>query len=295
MKRTGNKNLKIIAATSMTIFSLFAVFSATYAWFMANKNVYNTNDNFDVNTVSGMFNKMTIHKSVNITDDEYIFDADPWGTITIDDWKNKQFSKDFDGSCLMGRYDYLEKSHPILMLIQLGEDEGTGYEASQNSPIKVTAKASTDYFVGDMAAGRTIYAANQIDSNHINPLSSVVSYRSTYFDSDSSLEAYYDEDNFTQGLTTYDTYTFSISSLNNATGSFTQFSNNAYSDFLPNQTVFTTSSLDYTDPTATYRVKYVAVVFNYYEAAMEAVYSAFIGDPVLENVLVFNCDWSMEI
>lgn len=49
-KGTNKKNLKIIAATSMAIFSLFACFYASFAWFMANNQVNNPTDGFDIGT-----------------------------------------------------------------------------------------------------------------------------------------------------------------------------------------------------------------------------------------------------
>ena len=299
-KKSGNKNLKIAAATAMAIFSLFSVFSATYAWFVAKRKVKNTNDNFDVNPTSGMFYKMTIHDCVNIGNNLYQFDSDPEETITVVDWKTKQVNKTFKNgnSFAMGTYDYLEKSHPILMLIQLGDnDMTTGYAATEDKPISAKAKSKTSYFVGDMQPGRTIYSEEDIDPNagHINPLSSVVSYKSTYFASDSALSSILVDNGYSHGGHDYDTYNFTISSLTNTSGSFTEFNNDdTYRTYNSDRTVFTTSSFDYSSVDSS-DVRYIAVVFDYYEAAVEAIYSAFIGDSVLDDVLIFNCDWTMEI
>ena len=52
MKKTGKKSFKIVAATGMTIFSLFACFYASFAWFMSNNKVENPTSGFNVQSDS---------------------------------------------------------------------------------------------------------------------------------------------------------------------------------------------------------------------------------------------------
>ena len=47
-KRKNNKNLKIIAATLVTIFSLFVCFAGTFAWFNVQRYANNGTSGFEV-------------------------------------------------------------------------------------------------------------------------------------------------------------------------------------------------------------------------------------------------------
>lgn len=55
-----NNKLKIIAATSMTVFSLAVVFVATAAWFCANRIVSNKGDGFKVISYDGLVENISI-------------------------------------------------------------------------------------------------------------------------------------------------------------------------------------------------------------------------------------------
>ncbi|MCR5185486.1 MAG: hypothetical protein K6C32_05380 [Bacilli bacterium] len=302
-ERSGNKNIKIVAATAMTIFSLFSVFSASYAWFMAIRNSKSLTDGFDVKVVSGYFNKMTIHNSVSVSNSLIQFDSTPEITVTVTNRNTgatTETHRDEENPVFpMGTYDYLEKSHPVLMLIKIGEEtNANGCSVTASSVLHVDAHATTSYFVGDMAAGRVIYDQESIDpsNGHINPLSSVVSYKSTYYGSDTEFNGIYHESGYTHDNVTYNTYDITTASLTNTVGSFTEFNqDDTYKTYKKDRVVFTTEKFNYDESVKSYNVRYVAVVFDYYEAAVEAIYSAFIGSPALDNQLLFNCDWTMEI
>ena len=60
MKKTRSKNLKIIAATSMAIFSLFACFSAAYAWFVTTRKVDNGADDFQVSDLQTSVKELSV-------------------------------------------------------------------------------------------------------------------------------------------------------------------------------------------------------------------------------------------
>ena len=289
IKKPDKKTTKIVAATGVAIFSLLSVFTATYAWFSMNKNVNSTGVQISLEPASGYFYKLSIHNAVTVSDSQYRFDTNPWGTIQIENWRTRRLITSYSSdSCFMGSYDYLEKIHPVLFLFQLGDDNVANYTATTEEPISIKATTETDFYLGDNAAGRTLYPSDEIDvsQGHFNPLSSVVKYSSTTFATTAALNAIKAEDSVTLSDVTYDTYDFSTSQLTGE-GSFVEFDNqDSYSSFEQEPVLYSTTSAT---------VKYVAVVFDYYELAMETIYGAFLGDVVLTETLSFTCDWTLVI
>jgi len=74
MKKAGNKNLKLIAFTGMTIFSLFSVFMATIAWFSMNRVVNGDGSIFQVETIPSMLKSITVYNQ-NASDTPYVFNS----------------------------------------------------------------------------------------------------------------------------------------------------------------------------------------------------------------------------
>lgn len=287
-KQPRNNGLKIVAATGMSIFTLFTVFCATYAWFSMNISSKTEGNRISVEPASGKFYKLSIHNAVSISDTQFGFDANPWGTIQIENWRTRRLITNYSSdSFFMGSYDYLEKMHPVLFLFQFGDDGVENYTASADEPISIKASTNIDYYVGDNAAGRTLYPIDEIDvsQGHFNPLSSVVKYSSRVFASAEDLDDIKTENNMIGGVT-YDTYDFSTEDLSGE-GSFVAFDEqDLYDSFEQEPVLYSTTSAT---------VKYVAVVFDYYELAMETIYGAFLGDEVLSDTLSFTCDWTLVI
>ena len=287
--KPNKKTTKIVAATGMTIFSLLSVFSATIAWFVASKDVGSNGQQISVEPASGYFYKLSIHNALIVSDSQYRFDTNPWGTVQIENWHSRRLITNFSSdSCFMGSYDYLEKIHPVLFLFQFGDDSVENYTATTENPIFVKATTETNYYIGDNAAGRTLYPTDEIDvsQGHFNPLSSVIKYSSKVFASTSALNQIKAEDSVTLGNVTYDTYDFTPNQLS-GTGSFVEFNNqDSYTSFEQEQVIYSTTSAT---------VKYVAVVFDYYELAMDTIYGVFLGDEVLTDTLSFTCDWTLVV
>ena len=62
MKRAGKKSIKIVAATAVTIFSLFALFSGVMAWFMAAARQSSDHDHFKVTTFQVEIDSIELYK-----------------------------------------------------------------------------------------------------------------------------------------------------------------------------------------------------------------------------------------
>ena len=281
-KKVGKKSLKIIAATSMAIFSLMTTFTAAFAWFVSERHAEDSTDAFNVKPISSFFNKMTFHDIVHTSNTTYQFDQEPCGTISVVDYETKTTEAHFDDGAVynMGKYDYLEKSHPVLLLIELGETDGLGVTATAQRPVKVKATTETNYFIGD--GNSHLYSQEEIeDEEGINPLSSIVSYYSYSFESATSLSNI--EGSYGDGA--YDTYDFTVSALTDC-GSFVEFEDQDYTEFNNEVDLFNATSGT---------VKYVAVIFDYYELAIETIYNQYIGNPVLEEELLFTCDWTLVV
>ena len=117
--RKDNKNLKIICATSISIFSLLAVFMGTIAWFGANRIVRGANEDINIVSPNGIFKQLTFHKLVSnaYTDALYSFDQSPLGAITVSDWsyRTTEFTPAEGESehVAMDQYSILEHRHPM--------------------------------------------------------------------------------------------------------------------------------------------------------------------------------------
>lgn len=82
MKKAGNKNLKLIAFTGMTIFSLFSVFMATIAWFSMNRVVNGDGSIFQVETIPSMIKSIAVYNQKETTT-PYVFNSTPVVTYDV--------------------------------------------------------------------------------------------------------------------------------------------------------------------------------------------------------------------
>lgn len=298
MKNNGkNKNLiRIAAMTSMTIFSLMAVFTGTLAWFNANRIINNGSDNFNIQSISGRLSSVSFHQLASKTRDEksgdatsFTFDSTASGTITYD-WSsdNASFASTAEGktSISLNMYEPLDKEQPLLLIFHLDNAYNPG-----DGSIYIKAETSADGFLGTKNTDATPkYALDnatiykQVNTTKYYWLSSVVQFYNITFADDSigyqyALTSKYATDN-------------SLPLLQSSGSKFTTADNEADTcSFVKEATMYSSTSGS--------TVKNIGVVIDYYPDAIEYIYSTYLGNTILEDTydgfLHFWCDWSMEV
>lgn len=280
-----NQKIKMLAAIGLSGFSLVAVVVSTIAWFTALRNQKNDNG-MNVYSPEKRFKSMTIH---NVLDIDYVngiysFDRNAVASAAYNASTGLvDYSDNF--TIEMETYQDLEQNHPVLMIVEL---EGS-VTATSDEPLTVYASStSTEYFGLPDADGSP---KNEILQEG-NPMSSVVHFFSKALRSNDPLlttvGSYTDDEDVS-----HQTYDFPAAEFKeNYDGfdrqSFVQFDDETmeYQDFIQNKNLLKLESGTY---------EYIAIIVDYYHAAIEYVYSTFLSEEVLEETIYFTCDWSMVI
>ena len=151
MKKTGNKHIKIIAATMMAVFSLFTTFSAAFAWFLYVRNQGSSTDQFEVATIQTSVLEVSIHDFYGTStgsNPSYGFNPVPTGYIDFSNPASPATQGNL--SITLDEYSLDDPHHPVLLLFKVnGENQ--------------SVTAETLYpFVAENKPG-----AATLDSNHI--------------------------------------------------------------------------------------------------------------------------------
>lgn len=113
MKKRKN-TLKIIASTSVTLFSLFTLFVSSFAWFLAKRNADADGSGFITSTEPSKIEKVEIFKEVSKTN--YIYNTTADATYENDAW-------DTESPLNFGVYSTIDQIHTSLIVITLREAE----------------------------------------------------------------------------------------------------------------------------------------------------------------------------
>lgn len=162
-----NKNLlKIIASTSVTLFSLCICFIATFAWFYANRAVDTTGNGFITSAEPSKISKVEIYSedTSSTTVTHYKYSTTPTSTYEDGEWSSTSFD--------LGTYSSLDRIHTSLIVITLTEEENYSYDIN----------TSTDY------SSSLVSFSNNQPKNKLqekdNPLSSIIRFLNVnYLDS----------------------------------------------------------------------------------------------------------------
>lgn len=157
MGKTLRSPLRILAATSVAIFSLLAVFTSTAAWFDSTRNLNNGANEMQIRETDA-FNSVSLYEAVYADKDNYYFSSTPVASSSQ--------------AIPMGVGDSPFKSddpyHPILLIVEYTSAVDEAYVfASTNSS-----------FICDTA---TEVSRNPLTQAEGNPLSSIVRFYSNGF------------------------------------------------------------------------------------------------------------------
>lgn len=324
MDTSKKKNLKIAAATGMTIFSLVATFTAVFAWFVQNHSIDASGMTIKVTAESGRLNKIEIFEYIETIEktsydeegnpvlDEhgnpvtfltYSFDDEPSGSIYGGDGS-------FENSFLMGDYNPLSTEHPILILFTL---EGGFVSTAANDMFIKGATTAAGFLGATNEQGLPVYKLGSVTSEDpvgtktlkrgtkdvpvdpenpdgakktvdCYPLSSVINFKCTHYSSASYTKLINDSTANRIDIPT-ESVTLRQSFVNFASsGAGIEFKN---------------EPLIYSSPGGNEPIQYVAMIVNYDGNAVSAIYSTYLGNSTLEETyggsLYFTCDWVLEV
>ena len=316
MKSASKRNLKIVAATAMTIFSLFAATVGAFAWFTGKIQEAGQADEFSVIVNNGRLKNIYFHnyisKEMNISTlkpTSYTFENSYSAYISYD-WESD--SAVFHGNPIdMDDYSPLDFSQPLLMVFELHD----AYTLTSDGDINILAKTERQDFLGARDEnnaplyGLTTNGYYRTEANPGDPsktdyyyaLSSVVDFLCN----DSSTELY----NKNNGEnTTLINSTYQVSNLR--TREQSQAAKEADPEAIVPDLCFTSinNSTEETsfkqDPSiyksrANTTVRYISIIVDYYSDALDYIYSTYLGNRILEDEfnshLEFLCDWGLEI
>lgn len=277
-KKALKSPLKILAATSVTIFSLLSVFTSTAAWFDSQRNLKNGANEMAVQNIQD-FSRLDVYVPVSngVTsvdgDVFYQFNSTPAASLT-----KEQIDSGMAGSVYLGGGDAnnpfttINPYHPLLMVIQ--------YETALTSVVRI--KAVTDErFICPVPGDDNHLISREIDGAEASPypLSSVAHF---------SAKAYPSYAAFLSDQTA--SWKYSHDTVWNNPWQQSSFASvgggGAFVYGQECQVLYDLSA----------NVQTVAIMIEYNTEVINAVSAYYLGERFISGqTLPFSCDWTMEI
>lgn len=258
MAKSKTQNfLKIICATSVTLFSLLAVFTGCFSWFNAKRTYNAENDTFTVSRIESSFSALHIHKATSADDDNYVFSSTPEDTITFDSEGKAEHTNDEPIS--FGQFDPRSPHHPLLFDFELS----SSVTVASGAEINLMAKTERS-FVG--INGEDLSATS-------NPLSWIISAYA-FHTNEASIS-----------------YSYAVDDLG-VSKHFVSFTgdhgNLSYSGF--------ENSLRLLSPAVGTTLRHVVLIMDYYADAVSYIYNRYLGSEILDQDNVpFFVDWELSL
>ena len=303
MNKKRKNNLKIIAATSMVIFTLFSAFTAAYAWFTSVRARVINNDDFNVQAHPGIIKRIKVFNQVaNVP---YVFKSTPAKIYDVNDEDVTLNTSNED--ITIRSYASLDE-YPDATLLYLFELDATSASSDDEYFIKMKTETPDSSASGANGTnGSLVYRDNagypihpvvfdvtpekkaqmqqedpNLDDSYfgLNSMSSVISFSAKTFETLTPSNNQYDlrsdyssvtavnfvNANNNQGETTFSYTSSSLDAYRRAVGS---------NDTVPN---------------------YVGVVCHYNAASLQYIININLGNPASDyEEIRFTVDWYFEI
>lgn len=141
MRKVSKKALKLISATSMAIFTLFATFSSAYAWFVSIRNQDANNEQFYVKRLDTPVTSISIHAFYGETADGNSFTFDPNGVSVYADGEFNENAPAVE----LNEYSLENPNHPVLILFR--NEETSNFESQINLVTDFSFLAADDSYI----------------------------------------------------------------------------------------------------------------------------------------------------
>lgn len=264
MKKNTN-SFKIVAATSMSIFSLFCVFISTFAWFYANRAVDTNGSGFTITDGIKKIKQIDVFQEVRndnstISPTDYLYSSTAYYSYTPD--KGWFSSNSSDGSMIqLGTFSQEDNTHSVLIYISLSEPINS---------YTLSFTTTTSYDNSRVKQGNFL-------NGDSNPLSSFIDFK--YIDLNSQ-------------LTTNSSSQYDISSSINTNSSLSFVDSTS-----PSSKELYKTSTEINSKTST--TNYIALVVEYNVSVVNYIfYTLNFSNDLLgnsESTIPFNCDWSIDL
>lgn len=289
-KKALKSPLKILAATSVTIFSLLSVFTSTAAWFDSQRNLKNGANEMAV-SVTGDLESINIYRATTADVNGYAFNPVPTQTI-IAEWtggepvfkyKNAGDAEysDYTSSAkitmnpnviidnvsMEDPFSPLSPYHPLMLVIEYREE----IDASEKK-VKISAETNKNFLTPAKSVTNVNLPAETIAATG-NPMSSFIKTYSKGYDKDDEVD-----------------FSFTSSTLESSSSIQKSSFATLNGDQLP---TFNSSPVFFTDNQN--QIKKVALILEYNIEVIEYIYYYHLGESILDNTITAICDWSLMI
>lgn len=310
MSKVQKRNIKVAVATAMTVFSLLTVFTSTIAWFGQNMSVEANSMTIKVSVDSGRLNKIEIFTLKDINQiggvKNYAFNDVASATLEYD-WTIQGGSS---ATFAMGDYDPLNPDHPILVLFTLNNE----YTSTKKGDIYINGSTEVEDFLGETVnhapkynltteaptlrkGTRSMSVDGETKQVGVFPLSSVVNFQCGHY---SNVEF---NGETVEGVTTPGIHDTANKVINITTNKIALKESFVNFDDQSDKITFEQEPEIYESPAPTdgnsAKIQYIAMVVNYDDNAISAIYSTYLGNDTLETTfggaLAFYCDWALEV